>query len=92
MAKAKITPKQALESGGHYEFADSSPAPARNLRMTLSACHWHYAQQTLEILEWVCGTDRQFARARTKVLDLINGQDRAMTNIVNRSFGIEVKD
>ena len=70
----------------HYELNDASPVAVRQLRQSVMGCHWQYMQQMLEILEWVCGTDRQYERARRRALDLINGEERALMAIVARTF------
>jgi hypothetical protein len=59
-------------------------ALAFELRALLKACHWSHQLQMLEILEWVCGTDRQFDRAKSKAFKLIHQQEDAMVAIVNR--------
>jgi hypothetical protein len=75
-----------------YAVQDASPAVVRELRQRLMGCHWEYQGQMLEILEWVCGTDRQFERARKRALDLINGEERALLAIVMRSLAKENGD
>jgi hypothetical protein len=85
LAKAKAVPAgQAAHV--HYELRDASPAAVRQLRQNVMGCHWQYQQQILEILEWVCGTDRQYVRARRLALDLINGEERALVAIIARTF------
>lgn len=84
---AKVTEARAASpSYVEYEIRDASPRQVVELRNQLIGCHWGYQQQMLEILEWVCGTDRQFDRARQRALDLINGQERAMKAILGRAL------
>lgn len=58
-------------------------ALAFEVRQLLKACHWAHQLQMLEILEWVCGTDRQFDRAKSKAFKLIHQQEDAMMAILN---------
>jgi len=76
----------------HYEVSDASPAAARALRQRINGCHWTFATQLLDILDWVCPTERQHEHARRKALDLINGQERAMAAIINRALAPEASD
>jgi hypothetical protein len=65
-----------------HEVKDIAPTSVRELKQALAACHWNHQGQMLEILEWVCPSERIFERARKRALDLINSQDRAMSGIV----------
>lgn len=90
MAKAKerrggAAPPSYVE----YEIRDASSVLVRELRQRVMGCHWQYQAQMLEILEWVCGTDRQFEHARKRALDLINGEERALLAILARSLAKE---
>ena len=77
---------EASPSYVEYEVRDASPRLVMELRQQLVGCHWSYQQTMLEILEWVCGTDRQFEHARKRALDIINGQERAMKAIVAQAL------
>lgn len=92
MAKVKV--RRGGEAPGYfsYEIQDASPILLRQLRQRLMGCHWEYQTRMLEILEWVCSTDRQFEKARKQALDLINGQERAMMSIVARTLAKEEGD
>ena len=81
-ASGADTPPSYVE----YEVRDVSAPIARQLRQRVMGCHWEYQARMLEILEWVCGTDRQFERARKAALDLINGEERALTAIITRTL------
>lgn len=70
---------------GHHEVADASPALARQLRQGIAGCHWSYATQMLDIIDWVCPSERQHDLARKRALDLINGQERAMQALITRT-------
>lgn len=76
----------------HYEVVDATPARLRALKQSLMGAHWTYQTQMLEILEWVCVTDRQFERARRRALDIINGQERAMSAVLAAAFPPEASD
>lgn len=87
MAKAMETRGGgASPSYVEYEVKDASPLLARQLRQRVMGCHWQYQARMLEILEWVCGTDRQFERARRAALDLINGEERALAAIIAQTL------
>lgn len=92
MAKVKARRDGEAPGYAHYEIQDASPVLLRQLRQRLMGCHWEYQAQMLEILEWVCSTDRQFEKARKRALDLINGQERAMMSIVARTLAKEEGD
>lgn len=61
-------------------------ALAFELRQLLKACHWSHQLQMLDILEWICGTERQFDHARSRAFKLIHQQEDAMVAIVNRTL------
>jgi len=82
----------AAPSYVEYEVKDTSPVLVRQLRQQVMGCHWEYQARMLEILEWVCGTDRQFERARKKALDLINGEERALLAILTMSLASARED
>jgi hypothetical protein len=45
--------------------------------------------QVLEILEWVCPTERQFEKARGRVLKISNGQERTTREIIRHLLAKE---
>ncbi len=83
MDKATVTERREAPAHFHYEVQDASPANVRSLRQQLSGCHWGFATQILDILDWVCPTERQYDLARKRA---INGQERAMAQIVTQAF------
>lgn len=92
---AKVTEARgagASPSYVEYEVKDVSVPVVRQLRQRVMGCHWEYQAKMLEILEWVCGTDRQFERARKAALDLINGEERALTAIITRTLTASQED
>jgi hypothetical protein len=59
---------------------------AFDLRNVIKGIHWHHGNQMLEMLEWICGTDRTFDKARAKMLKLINDEERAMMAAINNQI------
>jgi hypothetical protein len=55
---------------------------AFDLRTRLAGLHMSHSLQILEILEWVCGTDRMYDKARAKALRIINDEERAIKALV----------
>jgi hypothetical protein len=76
--------KTRLKAGSALEGADPVARLAFDLKTTLAASHWTHQRQMLEILEWVCGTERQYDHAVVKARALINQEETAMRAIVNR--------
>lgn len=72
---------------GAAESTDPAVSGVRlafDLRNATSSAHWAFSTRMIEILEWVCGTDRQFEHARRKALDLIHKEDDTLKAIINR--------
>jgi len=71
----------------HGDARDRSHPATRELRMVMRGWNTRGYVKVLSILEVVCSTDRMFEKARKQVLDVMNGQEREMVEILNRLAG-----
>lgn len=87
----KATARRGGEAPGyfHYEVRGGLPGRLQEFQQTLLSAHGEYMLQVLEILEWVCPTDRQFEKARGRVLKISNGQERTTREIIRHLLAKE---
>jgi len=83
----KDRPGRQDSSGPAVALMTGPTRQAVELRNMLRSCHWEYQKELLVLLDWVCPTDRQFDVARKRMLDVINGEERAICQIVNDYLG-----
>lgn len=70
---------------GYFEYevvGGFPPGRLREFQQTLLGAQGDYMLQILEVIEWIAPTDRQFDKARSRVLKLSNGHERTMREII----------
>jgi len=70
-------------AGSVLDGADPKALLRVDLRNLIKAAHWAHQIEMLKVLEWVCGTDRQFDHARKAAMKLINDEERAIFSIID---------